>query len=58
MEPMLLTKFGNCLDVPCANCEKKWGDHEQDEAKKCSDILFLHYKALEVLSLKVQDLKK
>jgi len=41
---------GNCLDFECPNCKKPLGDHNKFEADKCSNVLFIYYKGLELLS--------
>ena len=40
----------NCLDYPCIICGLKWGNHSKMKSKNCSDILYIYYKAMEILS--------
>ena len=40
----------NILHANCPNCTKQLGKHDKKEAKRCSDILFIYYKGLELLA--------
>ena len=38
------------LDSLCPNCSIRLGEHTKKEAKKCSEILFIYYKGLELFA--------